>query len=130
MPLVRQVVTEVGGFETGIALDVPASEVIILTGGTGLKDPSGQASGLGGQLLGADVFNSHASVKRLVQLFLVADGDTPSDANLIFEETLAPREMVRPRWRPPEKYKDSATLQGNQDVGTDVIVSAMAAEFY
>lgn len=129
-PLVRQVVTESGGAALGLALNTPGSEVTLLTGGTGLKDPSGQSSGYGGQLLKLRFYNSHASTARRVKAYLIASGGSVASGTLILDETIPPGQSLIYAPRVPDKYKDSATVKANQDTGTDVYGRAEAVEFY
>jgi len=129
-PLVRTKVTETAGAALGLALNVPASEVTLLTGGTGLKDPSGQASGYGGQLKKLRFYNSNTTTVRRVKAFLVASGGGVADATVIFNEAIPPLGTVFYCPPMPDKYKDSATVKANQDTGTDVYGKAEALEFY
>lgn len=125
-PLVRHKVTEVSGAAKGVALGTTA--VTILTGGTGLKDPSGQASGYGGNL-DRVIINVSGSTARRVKLYLVPSGGSVGEDTKVFDQTLQSG-VYYPVFSPPLKYKDSATLQGTQDAGTDVYVHADAREFY
>jgi hypothetical protein len=126
MPRVQSKVTETAGAALGIALDT--TPVTVFTGSASLKDPSGQASGYGGQIKVIQVSNSHTG-NRLVKIYLVSSGGSVSEATKIFEETLATKEIVRITPKCPYEYKDSATVQGTQDAGTDVFVKVSASEF-
>jgi hypothetical protein len=128
-PNVRNLVTQVSSKSEAIPLNVPGSIVTILTGGAGLKDPSGQASGYGGNLLSVFVNNSGSSSRR-VKGYLVPSGETLGEKHKFFDETLGANETVLWQPRVPRKYKDSATVQFSQDVGTDVYAHAEAVEFY
>ena len=129
-PLVRTKVTETTGAALGLALNVPTSEVTLLTGGTGLKDPSAQASGYGGNVVKLRFYNSNTSTSRRVKAFLIASGGSVADATCIFNEWIPPLSTVVYAPSVPDKYKDSATVKANQDTGTDVFGRAEAVEFY
>jgi hypothetical protein len=129
-PLVRTVVTESAGAAIGLALNVPASEVTLLTGGTGLKDPSGQASGYGGQLLKARFYNSNTTTARTVKAYLIASGGSVANGTLLVNESIPPLGTLIYAPTVPDKYKDSATIKANQDTGTDVFGKVEAMEFY
>jgi hypothetical protein len=127
---VRNVVTETAGRALGLALAAPGSEVTLLTGGTGLKDPTGGASGYGGNLLRVRFRNSSTTNSRTVKLYLVASGGSVAEATLLLEEVIPPKGVLLYEPKVPDKYKDSATLKASQDSGTDVYGKAEAIEFY
>lgn len=127
---VRNVITETAGRALGLALNTAGSEVTLLTGGTGLKDPSGQASGYGGNLVKLRFRNSNTTTARTVKAYLIADGGSVAEATLLFEETIPPKGVLLYEPKIPDKYKDSATIKASQDVGTDVFGKAEAVEFY
>lgn len=129
-PNVRTKVTETAGLALGLALNTPGLEVPLLAGGASLKDPSGQAGGYGGQLLKLRFYNSNTTTVRRVKAYLVASGGTVANATLIMDEQISPQGTIFYEPRVPDKYKDSATVVANQDVGTDVFGRAEAVEFY
>lgn len=129
-PNVRTVVTETASRALGLALNVAASEVTLLTGGTGLKDPSAQASGYGGQVLSAIFNNTNTTTARRVKLYLIASGGSLAEATKILDETIPPEGMFYFQPKVPPKYKDSAVVKGMQTVGTDVFCKVEAVEFY
>lgn len=129
-PKVRNVVTESGGAAIGLALNTPGSEVTLLTGGTGLKDPSGQASGYGGHVLKARFYNSNTTTVRTVKVYLIASGGSVANGTLLVDEAIPPRGTLIYSPRIPDKYKDSATVKANQDTGTDVFGKVEGCEFF
>jgi hypothetical protein len=129
-PSVRNVVTESSGAAKALALNTPGSEVTLLTGGTGLKDPSNQASGYGGHVLKGRFYNSNTTTARTVSVYLIASGGSVANDTLILRESIPPLGTLLYEPKSPDKYKDSATVKANQDTGTDVFGRIEAVEFY
>lgn len=129
-PSVRIVRTTNGGNPAGITLNTPGSEVTLLTGGTGLKDPTGASSGYGGNVVSMFYKNTNTTTARRVKGYVTASGDTLDDTTLVLDEWIPPNGTLLWQPRVPVKYKDSATVKASQDTGTDVYGQAEAVEFY
>ena len=127
---VRHKITEnASGQAVGLSLNTGGAEVTLLTGGTGLVDPTGQASGYGGQLLSVLFSNSGTSARR-VKLYLYASGDAVGEDVKLWDETIPPESTFLYQPRIPPKYRSGAVVKAMQTSGTDVFAKAEAVEFY